>query len=339
MALIMIDGFDEYVNGPTKYLGGLQGSNNLTGTISRTGRGCWSTSGPNGPYTSFTTRTTLIQGVAVFPSDPIAGSLFLWVRNGVQNINTRTNLQIYLNADGSVSAVNGEVPFQTTLGQSGPAKIIGGVYNYIECKCFSNATTGTVEIKVNGALVLSLTNVNTDPYGLTGFDTAELGGPTGGLAARFDDMYLADTLGGVNNDFLGAIRVYTALPVSDNTPLQWTPSTGTPHFSLVNGVPAESQTTYVSDTGLGNTDQYLYDLTSIPAGVQILGVQHGLYTELDAAGSGSVGSSCGGIVAGSQAVTTSPHIYSFVRDTDPVAVGPWTMANLINRQFGPNRTA
>lgn len=339
MALIMIDGFDEYNTGATKYLGCNQGAPDLTGTKSRTGIGCFHTAGPDGPFISFTVRKTLIQGVAVFPSSPISGSLFLWVRNGVDNINTRINLQLYLNADGSITVMNRALPFQTFLGQSGPGLLIGGVYNYVECKAFCDPLAGTVQVRINGALVLNLTGVNTDPYNTGGFDTAMLGGPGGGLGSYLDDMYLADDTGGVNNTFLGAVRVYTALPVSDNSPLQWTPSTGVTHFNLVNGVPAESQTTYVTDAGLGNIDQYLYNLTSVPAGVQILGVQHGLYASLDASGSGSVGSECGGTLSGNIAITTTPHIYSFPRDTDPVVAGPWTMANLTSRQFGPNRTA
>lgn len=339
MALMMIDGFDEYLNAPTKYIGGTQGQNDLSGSKSRTGIGAWHAIGPNGPYTSFVKRTTLILGLAVSPANPPGQALFQMNVGGVFNINAFIQAQLYINADGSVSVVNRNVPFQATLGTSAPGLVLSGVYNYIEMKVFCNPTTGSVQVRINGALVLNLTNVNTDPTSQGGIDTVMLNGPTGGLTSYYDDMYLCDNSGGTNNDFLGAVRVYTALPVSDNSPLQWTPSTGVTHFNLVNGVPAESQTTYVQDLSIGNVDQYLYNVSAIPAGVQILGVQHGLYASLDASGSGSVGSECGGTLAGSAALTTVPHIYSFPRDTDPVVSGPWTMANLISRQFGPNRTA
>lgn len=339
MAMLFCDGWDEYNGIADKYTGVgniTNGTIDLTGTRSRTGIGCYVTNGPFGPYQSYTKKTDLAVGLAVTPSAPVGGDVFLFFAGSVVGT---IQLGVTLNADGSVSVISQNVPFTVRLGTTVPDLVFSGVYAYIELLGHCNSVTGSFTLRVNGATVLTATNVNTDPAGNNGFDTVQLRGPGGGLTAVFDDFYICDTSGAHNNTLLGAIRVYTALPTSDNSPLQWTPSVAGTHFNLVNGVPAESQTTFVSSPTAGQTDQYLYNVSSVPAGVTILGVQHGLYASLDAAGSGSVGSSVGGIVAGSDALSTTPHLYTFEYDTDPVTGLPWIMANLIGRPIGPNRTA
>lgn len=339
MALIWMDGFDNYTNGSTNYLANGQGTNDLSGTKSRTGVGAYVSTGPNGPYVSIAKRVTLTVGIAIAPPSPPAGLIFTLFANGVDNVNSVTQLQLALNTDGSITVLSFNVPFQASLGRTAPNLLFGNTYAYVELQATANQVTGSFTLRVNGATVLAKTNVNTDPAGVTGYDTVRIGGATSGLFTSFDDFYVFDSSGGANNTFAGAARIYTALPTSDSSPLQWTPSTGVTHFNLVNGVPAETQSTYVFDAGVGNTDQYLYNVSAIPATVQILGVQHGMDAFLDSAGSGSLGSSCGGVVAGSVALSTSPHIYSFQYDTDPVAAGAWTLAHLTVRPFGPNRTA
>lgn len=335
MSMLFIAGFDQCTNVTTDWDGiGApgSGSNDLSGNFSRTGVGCYISNSPFGPFKGTGNKTSLIAGVAVKCSGVPAGQVFVFFSGGVSGVD---QIEVTINDDGSLSLTT----FGATFGTTVPGLIFTGVYAYVELQSTCNSITGSATLRVNGATVLSVSNINTNRAGTGFFDTVQLRGPGGGLTSTFDDFYLFDTSGAANNSLAGAVKVYTVYPVSDNTPLQWTPSTGTTHFNLVNGVPAESQTTYVSDATVGNTDQYLYNLNPVPSSVSILGVQHGLNSFLDAAGSGSIGSSCGGIVAGSVALSTSGHQYSFPRDTDPVISGPWTLANLINRQFGPNRTA
>lgn len=342
MALLFCDGWDEYNGIADKYTGvgsPTAGTIDLTGTKSRTGLGCYVSQTPFGPYQSFTPKTDLIVGIAIAPSDPPQGDVFVITSGGIGTVSSTTQIKVALNSDGSATVKTGNDPFPSILGTTAPNLVFSGVYAYIELQAICGSVAGSFTLRINGATVLVKTNVNTNPAGSGTFDTVGVRGPGGGLTAEFDDFYICDTSGSHNNSLLGAIRVYTALPTSDNSPLQWTPSTGVAHFSLVNGVPAESQTTDVQTGAAGNTDQYLYNLTNIPAGVSILGVQHGLYAELDAAGSGSIGSAVGGSVAGNTAITTTPHIYTFPYDTDPATGLPWVMANLIAKPIGPNRTA
>lgn len=340
--MLFIAGFDLDTNPATDFdgVGANSGSNDLTGTKSRTGVGCYVSSGPFGPYKTFTGKTALIAGVAELCTSTPAGAVFTFFSGGTGG-GSVIQAQVVINSNGSLSVLSSNTPFQNHLGTTSPGIILTNVYAYIELDVSSvNSVTGAFTLRVNGATVLTGTNVNTNPAASGTIDTVQINGPGGGLTAYFDDFYIFDHSGGTNNSLAGPARVYTALPVSDNTPLQWTPSTAGTHFNLVNGIPAETQSTYVSAASSGLIDEYLYDLSQVPTSVTILGVQHGLDSFLDAAGSGSVDSACGNTNAGAPiALSTSAHIYPFPRDTDPVAAGPWTRANLLVRPFGPNRTA
>lgn len=50
---------------------------------------------------------------------------------------------------------------------------------------------------------------------------------------------------------------------------QWTPSSGTAHYSLVNESPCDGNTTYNSTNAVGNRDSYVANLAQVPSGAQI----------------------------------------------------------------------
>ena len=90
----------------------------------------------------------------------------------------------------------------------------------------------------------------------------------------FDDYYVCDNTGSNNNDFLGPQKVSMILPTGDHGTNQWSATgTGTTHADRVKQNPHDSNTTYVSDSTSGNTEEWDYantpsDLTSIK-GVQV----------------------------------------------------------------------
>lgn len=96
----------------------------------------------------------------------------------------------------------------------------------------------------------------------------------------WDDLYICDAEGLVNNDFLGDIRVSTLGPSEDGDTISWgTSEEGVvPHHFLIDdyvltGAPPE--TDYIETTGTGNIDLFEFDdITPTPLdNVPILGVQ------------------------------------------------------------------
>ncbi len=112
------------------------------------------------------------------------------------------------------------------------------VWNYIELE----ATSG--DIYLNGEVVLSI-GAFTTFIGDIRFEAPTLGG-----GSQFDDIYFGDTV-------LGDPHVDALAPTSDGTYTDWTPDTGSIHYSRVNEAQLDDNHSYVHDAGTaGHKDSY-----------------------------------------------------------------------------------
>lgn len=131
----------------------------------------------------------------------------------------------------SVYRGNGSDLLATT---AGPV-ITAGAWHHIETKVVIDDSAGSVEVRVNGIAVISLTNEDTKASSLTEVSQIQFRPGYSGLSRH--DYYLNDLIiwngeGSENNDFLGDIQVVTLLPTADDT-FPWTPSTGTTGWDLL----------------------------------------------------------------------------------------------------------
>jgi hypothetical protein len=223
--------------------------------------------------------------------------------------------------------------------------ITTNMYNYIEWSIVISDAAGSINIWLNNVLVLSVSGVRTHSPQTDGGNPTPVScnvyrllGAGGAGEWRHDDHYVIDPTISPNTSRLGPVRIARLLPSSDSTPLEWTPSAGTDHFDLVNNVPPSSAT-FVEDATVGHTDQYLYDASQIPANASIFGVQHMLNSALDAAGSGSVGSSVNGVVTGSLALSTSYVMLREMYNVNPATGVAWTGPDILAIKAGPSVTA
>jgi hypothetical protein len=322
MALLFCDSFDYYDNPGLKWQNAGGATNSLDGTRSRTGVGCCLISGVIAPSLALPARTEYIIGVA-FNIQGLGGG-FTNGRPIQLNGSSGGRIVVQINDDGSVSVADAGVTRATSSG----GLVQAGVYSYIELKVVATAPVGeyNASVRVNGVQVIPPTDCATALN--SPINVFTMTGRSGGLQAAVDDVYVCDALGGVNNDFLGAIRVYPTLPNADATPLQWTPSIAGPHFSLVDANPENGGTTYVSSATVGQVDQYSFPL---PAGVTppvtILGAQVSLLAEIDSAGARSIAPQVNGNVAGGTALSTSYHMVLQPYDTNPGTGLQWQSAD------------
>jgi hypothetical protein len=148
------------------------------------------------------------------------------------------------------------------------------VWNYIEMKITVDDSVGAYEIRVNGVTKISGSNVDTRGYSGTDkinqFRLFTYSHPWSTTNSYYDDLYILDNSGSINNDFLGDCRVDVIKPNGAGTTTQWTPSTGA-NYECVNEVP-ESGTDYVYTSTLDNID--LYSLEDLPVGAngEIFGI-------------------------------------------------------------------
>ena len=201
---------------------------------------------------------------------------------------------------------------------------------------FTHPTAGTVEVRVNGVTLVSLSGINTQPgfhnyHNTVGVYIYRIGG--------FDDYYICDSTGLLMNDFQGACRVIGLLPNADTGTEQWTPSTGTAHYACVDENPPNAASDYVSSSTQAQMDLYAYpSLVGTGAGA-ILGIQVSTQIIL-ASGACNVIESpivSNGITDLGTDTVNNLAVYTDTRHismTDPSTGLPWTAANLAAAQIG-----
>lgn len=255
--------------------------------------------------------------------------------------------QVYveIGSTGQLSFFRGTPGSGTLLATSVAATLSLNKWTFIELGIVFNGSTGSVEMKFNGADVISLTgSLNTAPSGNAQFNVLRLGSvATGGLfqTLSYDigDLYTCDNSGALNNTFLGPGQSYlNPATANDVTQFTGTPNTGSNTWENISNNPSVGTDYNFSDTA---TQQDTFDHSALPGTVSsILAVQVSAFWGLDAAGSRTAQ-----VVAKSGATTSrlpaSPDTISpgfswgtGIYETDPNTSAAWTVSNYNAATFG-----
>lgn len=216
----------------------------------------------------------------VFPSslDEVGGSIKLWLSALPSAIETSFSIvfadsgndaQLSFNITplGAFRVYRGHYR-STVLGTSVPI-LTPNAWHHIEWKVTASNSGGTVEIRVNGTAVISLTGQDTVAQTELSYSTMSFVG-TGGdsnasaLYAYYKDLILWDTTGSENNDFMGPTYIARKTVTAD-TSFTWTPSTGSAGWSLINEK-GPSDSTYISDGWPAAAESY-FAMENLPADV------------------------------------------------------------------------
>ena len=341
MACRFLDSFDNYdtTHALEKWTGigpGASVSHVISTTSQRTGRAC-------GQFTSGADSFKTVDSLTTW----IIGGAFLWTGygGGVRIGNADPNSpQVYwqIQNDGTIVVLNGA---GGTLGTTtATASISLNNYYYIEMKATIGAS-GSVVIRINGQTVLNTTGrTNNGGTGTVGDCIFVLGpGGGGGVFMLVDDFYVFDTSGGHNNDFAGDSTISVIVPVSDSGTIQWATSSGTAHWSLVDEVPPDDDTTYVQSTMTGTsttgpTD--LYNFQTVASTLSIIAVQSNMFARKTDAGDRAISLVTHNSGVSTNADPTGRYLnltyldYLNQFDTDPVSGGTWTPAIVNATEWG-----
>jgi hypothetical protein len=201
-------------------------------------------------------------------------------------------------------------------------------------KVFCHASSGSVEVRIDGATVISITGVNTKAGDNDYHDKLVVNTSTN---TYIDDLYICDGSGTTCNDFQGVCKVIGLLPESDTSTIEWTPSTGSTHYDLVNENPSNADTNYVY-----TSTQTLRDLYNYPHLIgtgTIKGLQLATQSRL-AAGTSIIlqtpiiSNGVTEIGPDETLTSTSYFDYRHISTTDPNTGSAWTVDGLNAAQIG-----
>jgi hypothetical protein len=123
---------------------------------------------------------------------------------------------------------------------------------HIEMKLFSDAVSGYIQVKVNGKLIINLTNMDTDGGDITFLYFSS----NHSYECRLDNLYIAD-------DFQGELYSQVLYPNADGDINQFIPSTGVDNYAMVDETVIDDDTTYVYSNNVGDKDLYNYQTLTL----------------------------------------------------------------------------
>lgn len=337
MALRMIDSFDHY---PTAMLARKWTNDSCTISAGNGRRGTASLriASPNNTsiWKAFTAHATWIVGfsmrVGSFSGSgtQVAGLISLEDSNSIQ-----TDVRI-LNTGALRVTRNG-----TTLATSSPGVIVAGTTYYIEFKA-TIANSGSYELRLNGATLLSDTGVDTQNTANATANVVRIGS---GMAAiglsnlDVDDLYICDGSGSTNNDFLGDCRVDCYFPNGNGNSSDFVGNDGNSvdNYALVDETSVNSDTDYVESSNVGDHDTYAFgDISHSPT--DIFGVQINMFAKKTDAGYRSIQSvirSGGSDTDGTARPLGTDYTDELqMAETDPDTAAAWTESGFNSAEFG-----
>lgn len=328
MSLVFCDSFDTYTDLTTRYDSVFSDSINRSG-VARTGVGCLSIdSAAFGPGKTIRQVTDCLIADSYWTNG--AGSVFMLGNEGGGPAYQQGQcVGLVLNNDGSLSLQAGPSRGYFTWGTSAAGVFQFSKYNSVALRTTIGAAA-TMTVWCNGVVVLTLAGIDNRNLHDTSklyVDAFALFGPPGNAFNAFhDDLYVLDCSDAVNNQYLGALRIYAAVPVADGA-VQWTPSAGSANYPNVDAIPPTGAV-YNSSATVGQVDQYSHPLPAgVPSNSQLYALQHSQDLEVDS-GSRSVTSDMEGTPnAGAVALPSGYALFAWPYDINPITGLSWVAAD------------
>ena len=254
----------------------------------------------------------------------------------------------------------------TLLSTSNAAPFSTGSYHYIEFKgVMTNGAAGSYEVRVDGSAIAmdaanprSSVNTAASAVGCTIF-SIETDNVFSSGSFLYDDLIVHDDQGGVNNGFLGDLKVNCVLPTVDGNWEVWDRSTGTDSWELVNDPQSSSpcpngDTDYISTTNTAANTRSSFTFTAISSVGGPKAVQCTTSSKTDT-GSATVNvftriggtdyEGTGAVVGATTYTMLNDPATSIVQgkrtiwDNSPATNTTWTLVELNGAEFGVRRTA
>lgn len=247
-----------------------------------------------------------------------------------------TRYQIFLQASGLISIFDG------SFFQSAPGNIAYNTLYYFEFKIiFAGSGAGSVEIKLNGASWVIKSGVTTNSNSLRLIRFMDLYSGTTGWPVQMTNLVIWDNAGAANNNYMGEQFVYTLFPDTDTADADWTLSTGTDGFALLDNVPPVDVSSYIEANNVG--DVSIFDLDDLPTLALVIAAT---MTVVRAERTGAVGGTLdmgpgeGGVfgLTGVAPVNGTYNNHQAINELNPNTGVAWLSPEINNAQIQLSRT-
>lgn len=344
--LIFCDSFDHYTSLAQKY-DVVSNTPTVSATAARTGIAglIGGTTGNCYVQKIFTSRSTYIWGAAINLQNVTAEECFLMFGDS-------GTMQDYFTIDsvGTVRARRGGTFGGASSGTGGTllgtstANIPLASYHYLEVLLTIDASLGVVTVKLDGVTILTLTSQNTKNSSNTTANQVAFGNCTNNnMTFWFDDVYICDNSGSLNNTFLGNTAIQCVLPTGNGATNQWAIGGGSPaatNWQSVNEHPPDDGTTFVDDGTVGHIDLYTFPAVT---GTSISAVVVNLRANEAAAGTRAIRAEAKSSSASADngtdfSLSTTFADFQGVFETDPNTSAPWATSAVNSANFGAKVT-
>lgn len=249
-------------------------------------------------------------------------------------------VQVEIARTGSGQIVAFRGPENAALGWSAPGLFLHNVDHYIEWTATINNATGSVEVKLDGEVVLSLSGIDTQETANAFANQAAINSRSNGDAGTrgkvYDDLWIDDA-----GAYHGDIGGYAILPSGAGASTQWSPSAGS-NYQCVDEASVNGDTDYVSETSVGDRDTYA--MGNLPAKVNsVVALQALVSARKDDA---SVREICTTVVSGAttqdgatQTLSSSYKFYFDVYETNPDTAAAWAPSEVDAAECGQKMVA
>lgn len=209
----------------------------------------------------------------------------------------------------------------------GAHPVLTGGWHYYEYKIYFHDTLGTIEVRVDGNIVTTLTGLDTRDVSL--LCNCLFIAPTANYL--FDDMYIAI---GETQDYLGPITIEATRPTADVT-TDWS-TTGSNHFGEIDDTIFDANT-YISSNTANAEDQWTCsNLATVTD--NIVAVQPSVISILPTAGVRALTVTCesgaNSAEATTQIASTSGLEAKLISETDPNTSSAWTKTAVEAANYG-----
>ena len=137
----------------------------------------------------------------------------------------------------------------TLLGTGGT--LPAATWSHLEINATIDDSAGAVDVYFDGALVISVSGVDTKNTAVAGARTIRFDGPASSNGYFYtDDVIISDSYSQI-----GPAIIQTLYPTGAGATTQWTPSAGA-NYAAVDETTGDGDTTYVSTSTLNNIDTY-----------------------------------------------------------------------------------